>query len=325
MELYHLRYFVAVAEDLSFVKAAKRLSMTQPPLSRQIRSLENEIGVQLFERRSRRVFLTDAGCRFLKAARVVLDEAATAVDVARQSKNGELGTIRIGFGKGLGDVVSLAINKHIRIFPSIEVDVRDIFSGLQLEALLSRKIDVGFLHGPPNSPEVACERLFAESFSVVLARSNPLAKRSCLHLKELSSETLLLIERAISPAVHDKSIELCRHAGLNLRTIITETTCYDESGAMMAASGKGLFIAVGKNPLHPSFSDQLVALRLDEPSAFVEVHVIWRRGESSQTIFNFIDTARGLLQRVSGIVDMRNFPRIVPPVVPPAPRRRKPR
>ncbi|MGB9402828.1 MAG: LysR family transcriptional regulator, partial [Candidatus Acidiferrales bacterium] len=100
MELHHLRYFLAVAEDLSFTLAAKRLKMAQPPLSRQIQFLETELGVQLFERRSRRIFLTDSGSRFMTAARLVLEQAQLALDVARQSHNGEVGTIRVGFGKG---------------------------------------------------------------------------------------------------------------------------------------------------------------------------------------------------------------------------------
>ena len=203
MELHHLRYFVAVAEDLSFTRAARRLKMAQPPLSRQIRSLENEIGVQLFERRSGKVFLTDAGCRFLSGVRVALEQVELAVDVARQTMHGELGTVRVGFGKGLGDVVSLAINQHMRLFPKIEVDVRDILSGHQSPALLSRQIDVGFSHGPALSLDVASEKLFKESLSVVLARSSPLAKRTRLRLKDLKNETLLLIERTISPHFHD--------------------------------------------------------------------------------------------------------------------------
>ena len=158
--------------------AAKRLKMAQPPLSRQIQSLENELGVQLFERRSRRVFLTDSGAQFMNAARLVLEQAQLAVDVARQSHNGELGTVRVGFGKGLGDVVSLIINQHVRLFPEIEFDFRDILSGHQSENLLSRKIDVGFSHGPATSLEVASEKLFRESLSVVLALTNPLAKRA---------------------------------------------------------------------------------------------------------------------------------------------------
>jgi DNA-binding transcriptional LysR family regulator len=310
MELHHLRYFVAVAEDLSFTKAARRLKMAQPPLSRQIRSLENEIGVQLFERRSGKVYLTDAGCRFLSGVRLVLEQVEVAVDVARQTKNGELGTVRVGFGKGLGDVVSLAINQHMRLFPKIEVDVRDILSGYQSPALLTRNIDVGFSHGPATSLELASEKLFKENLSVVLARSNPLAKRTHLRLKDLRHQTLLLIERSISPHFHDLALTLCRDAGLSPRIVLTESTVYDEAGAMMAASGKGVFLAVGKSPCHPSFADRLVALPLRETLATLEVHVAWRRGESSSTVLNFIETTRALLQRGSRVLDMRNFPRI---------------
>ncbi|MFZ0634702.1 MAG: LysR substrate-binding domain-containing protein [Candidatus Acidiferrales bacterium] len=313
MELHHLRYFLAVAEDLSFTLAAKRLKMAQPPLSRQIQFLETELGVQLFERRSRRIFLTDSGSRFMTAARLVLEQAQLALDVARQSHNGEVGTIRVGFGKGLGDVVSLVINQHVRLFPEIEFDFRDILSGHQSEVLTNRKIDVGFSHGPATSLDVASEKLFRERLSVVLARTNPLAKRRYLRLKDLSQETLLLIERWISPHVHDLALSLCRNAGLSPRIVMTESTCYDEAGALMAASGKGVFLAVGKNPTHPSFADRLVALNLREPQATIEVHVAWRRDESSCTILNFIQTARALLQGVTRVLDMRDFPRIVRP------------
>ncbi len=315
MELHHFRYFVAVAENLSFTKAAKHLKMAQPPLSRQIRSLEKEIGVQLFERQSGKVYLTDPGCRFLNAARLVLEQAAAAVDVARRAENGELGTIRVGLGKGLGDVVSLVINQHIRLFPNVEIDVGDVISGLHTERLISRKIDVGFLHGPATSPDIASEKLFQERLSVLLPRSNPLARRSRLRLKDLVRETFLLIQRPVSPAVHDVTLALFRNVGINPKIISTETTCYDEAGAMMVASGRGIYVAVGKNPCHPSFTDQLVALPLYEPSASIEVHLAWRKGDSSATILNFLDTSRALLGRISGVLDMRNFPRIGRPAI----------
>jgi DNA-binding transcriptional LysR family regulator len=325
MELHHLRYFVAVAEDLSVTKAAKRLGMAQPPLSRQIRSLENELAVQLFERRSGKLFLTDAGARFLGAARLVIDQAAAAIDIARQSKKGELGTVRVGFGKGLGDVVSLVINQHMRLYPDIEFDFRDILSGHQSEALLGRKIDVGFSHGPATSLEVASEKLFRESLSVVLARTNPLAKRRHLRLKDLSHQTLLLIERSISPNFHDLALTLCRNAGLSPRIVLTESTIYDEAGAMMTASGKGVVLAVGKNPTHPSFADRLAILPLREPQAVIEVHTTWRRDETSPTILNFIQTAKSLLQNVHRVQDMRNFPKIAKPTLAPTIKKRRPR
>jgi len=215
------------------------------------------------------------------------------------------------------------INQHVRLFPEIEFDFRDILSGHQSESLLSRKIDVGFSHGPATSLEVTSEKLFRESLSVVLARANPLAKRRYLRLNDLRHETLLLIERWISPHVHDLALSLCRNAGLSPRLVMTESTCYDEAGAMMAASGNGVFLAVGKNPTHPSFADRLVALNLREPQATIEVHAAWRRGESSRTILNFIQSARTQLQGVTRVLDMRDFPHVARPASPRAIQRRK--
>ena len=196
MELRQLRYFVAVAEELNFTKAARRMQIAQPPLSRQIRDLEREIGVRLFERNSARVFLTDAGNRFLNEAHTVLRNAARAIEVARQAKNGESGTVRIGIAKGLGEVVSRVINRHLRLLPGVEIDVQDIASGFQSEALVAGRIDVGFLRPPIDTTKLSSEPLFAERFSVVLPRSNPLAKRKQLRLKHLLNQPLLLIDRA---------------------------------------------------------------------------------------------------------------------------------
>jgi DNA-binding transcriptional LysR family regulator len=299
MELHHFRYFVAVAEELSFTNAAKRLGMSQPPLSYQIRSLENEIGVQLFERRSRKVFLTDAGGRFLDAARLVLQQAEAAVDVARQAKSGALGTVRVGFGKGLGDTVSAIINQHLRLFPSIEIDVRDVFSGFQVEALRSRKIDVGFLHGDPAALDLVSEKLYKEKLTVVLPRSSPLSKRSRLAMSDLREQTIMLIDRSISPGVYDKVLELSRDAGLNPRTVSTDSTPYDEAGAMMVASGRGIYFAVGKSPIHPSFAERLVALPIRDSSAAIEVTIAWRKGESTPATLNFIESARKRRRRIS--------------------------
>lgn len=304
MELRHLKYFVAVAEDLNFTRAAKRLGIAQPPLSRQIRSLENEIGVQLFERRSGRVFLTDAGRRFLDGARTALQEAVAAITLARQSRDGGQGTVRVGFGKGLGDVVSTVINYHIRMHPDVEVDVRDVFSGFQIEGLTNRKFDVGFSHGQTTSGDLVSEKLFREGLSVVVARSSPLAKRTRVTMQTLVGQNLLLIDRQLSPVVHDKILELCRNAKGNIDLVATDSTCYDEAGALMIASGRGISIAVGRSPSHPSFADRLVAVPLRESTAWVEVCVSWRRHESSPVVLNFVESARRLLRRRSGVQDL---------------------
>src|SRR5437667_12257422 len=123
MELRHIKSFVAVAEELNFTKAAKRLQIAQPPVSRHIRDLESELGVQLFERTSTRVFLTDPGRRFLDEARAVLQHVSRGIDAARQVSNGGAGTVRLGVAKGLGDVVSRLMNEYLRRAAQVEFGV----------------------------------------------------------------------------------------------------------------------------------------------------------------------------------------------------------
>ena len=294
MELRQLRYFVAVAEQLNFTKAARLLQIAQPPLSRQVRVLEKELGVQLFERNSSKVFLTHAGRLFLKEAQGLLQQATQAVEVARQANIGNVGTIRLGIGKGLGDAVSRVINGHLRSFPGVEIDVTDIPSGFQSEALISRRMDVGFLRLPIDELHIASERIFDEKLSVVLRRSSPLAKHTRLSLKQIAREPLLVIARKISPGVYDKTLDLYHNAGVSPQTIQTETTSYDEAGAILVDSGKGVYIAVGKNPCHPSFANRLIAIQLSDPFASVEVHIAWRKNEGSRTTLNFVEFARDI-------------------------------
>jgi DNA-binding transcriptional LysR family regulator len=297
MELRHLRYFVMVAEELNFTRAARRLDIAQPVLSRQIHDLESEIGVRLFERNSSRVFLTDAGSRFLSEARVVLQHAVQAVEAARQVQAGAAGTLRVAIGKGLGDVVSRIINGYLRLFPTVEIDVKDVASGFQSEAFEDRKIDAGFMRPPFNSPLLTSSLLFEERFSVVLRKSSPLAKRARIRLKDLAQQNILMIDKNISPGFNDKVLELFRNAGIAPKITPTETMPYDEAGAILIESGKGIYLAVGEGPYYPSFADHLVALPLDEPSAIMPVHIAWRKNEQAITTLEFVKYAQSVFEQ----------------------------
>jgi DNA-binding transcriptional LysR family regulator len=297
MELRHLRYFVRVADELNFTRAAKRLQIAQPVLSRQIHDLEQELGVQLFDRNSNRVFLTDAGHRFLNEAQVVLQYAAQAVEAARQMKAGVVGTIRLGLAKGLGDVGSRIISNYLRLFPSVEIDVKDVASGFQSDQFRGRKIDVGFMRPPVDNPQLASKKLFEDRFSVVLRKTNPLAKRRRLRLKDLAHENLLLIDRHISPGSYDKTLELLRKAGIAPKITPTETMPYDEAGAILVESGKGIYLTVGKNPYHPLFADRIVALPLRESFAVMPVHIVWRKDEQAKAILDFVSCVQRMFDK----------------------------
>ena len=292
MELRQLRYFVAVAEELNFTRAAARLQMAQPPLSRQIQKLEAEIGIQLFRRDRGKVSLTDAGHVLLEEASGVLAQAAHAIDSARRAHDGKTGLIRIGIAWGLGDKVSRVLGRHSRQFPNVEIECKDVASTPQNEALRLRTIDVGFMRPPIDSEHLVSERLFDEKFLVVLSISNPLAKRKTLRLKQLANEPLLLIERNVSSGTFDKTLELYRKADVHPKIIQTRSLPYEEAGAILVASGKGIYIAIGTNPCHPRFADGVTVVPLAEPDAKFDVHMAWRRDESSISVLGFLDTVR---------------------------------
>ena len=313
MELRHLRYFVRVAEELNFTRAARHLDIAQPVLSRQIRDLEREIGVQLFDRNSSRVSLTDAGGLFLSEARVVLQHALQAVEAARQVQAGAAGTVRVAIAKGLGDAVSRIMNGYIRLFPSVEVDVQNIASGFQSEAFNDRRIDVGFMRPPFSNPQLTSSLLFEEGFSVVLRKASSLAKRARIRLKDLAKENLLMIDKHISPGFNDRVLELLRNAGIAPKMIPTETMPYDEAGAILVESGKGIYLAVGDGPYYPSFADRLVALPLDEPSAVMPVHIVWRKNEQARTTVEFVKYAQRMFGEAGDLRHMtQQLKRVLP-------------
>ena len=302
MELRHFYSFVAVAEELSFTKAAKRLQIAQPPVSRHIQSLESELGIRLLERNRTRVSLTDAGRSFLNEARAVLQHVSQAVEAAQQVSKGWAGTVRLGIAKGLGDVVSRVLNEYLRIASKVEIDVLDIPSGFQGAALVERRIDVGFLRPPIGGTQLSSARLFQEPLEVVLRKASSLARNKSLRVHDLKDETILLIDRSISPGVYDRTLTLFRQHGIEPKTIPTSNIASDQAGSILVDSGKGIFIAVGTSPMHPAFSKRLIALPLKDPSAFTEVHVAWRKGEQSKTTMDFVRFTRAAFRPKTGMI-----------------------
>jgi DNA-binding transcriptional LysR family regulator len=292
VELRHLRYFIAVAENLNFSRAARKLHIAQPPLSRQVQRLEAELGVKLFVRDRRRVELTDAGRVLIHEARILVNQAVRTMDAVRHAGHGEYGLVRVGLGSGLGKKIKQVLIRHGQRFPDVDIQCKDILSTLQNESLLERQIDVGFLRPPVDSQHLVSEPLFEEQFLVFLNRKNPLARRRKLKVKQLASETLLLYDRNQSMGVFDKTLEIYRHAGVSPRILFTSTAPYEEAGAMLVASGKGIYLGVGAVLASPKGGSEVATIPLDEPGARIEVHMAWRKGESSTTVLAFLDTVR---------------------------------
>jgi DNA-binding transcriptional LysR family regulator len=296
VELRHVRYFIAVAEHLNFRKAAEHLHIAQPPLSRQIRQLEDDLGVTLLVRNKQRVELTKAGRVFLEQARKLIVQAGHATESARHAQKGESGVVRIGLASGLGGVVSKAVFEHRKHLPAVDIECKDIFSTLQNEALHKGEIDVGFLRPPVDQMNLECELLFEEEFVVVLPRTHRLAKRRFLRLKDVADEPLIIFDRSFSTGLYDKILGLYSKQGFTPHLMVTHVEAHEEAGAIMVASGKGIFLGAGAIVNRSVAGLELASARLNEPDAKIEVYVAWRKDEESTAILGFLDSVRRIFR-----------------------------
>lgn len=241
MELRHLRYFVAVAEAEHFGRAAEQLHVSQSPLSRQIAQLEEEIGVELFVPSGRGVKLSAAGRSFLEGARATLARAALAVEDARATAQGRIGTIVVGFDGALADALLLpGIVQTFRArHPRVEVRLRPLPSEEQVAALRDGKISVGYgYHSPEDDPNFRFRVLYRERVGVVMSKSHRLAARRTLRVADLKQERFLWPPRKEGPRLQDDIIAAFRAHDHRLELAHEEAS--SDVILMLVASGEGL-------------------------------------------------------------------------------------
>jgi DNA-binding transcriptional LysR family regulator len=293
MDLRHLRAFVTVAELRSFSKAARRLHLSQPPLSRHIRQLEDEVGVKLFDRAAAGVELTREGSLLVEQARAVLAEATGFVELASRTRSSATAILRVGMARGLCEAVN-RIRMHLKLrCPEVVIEGIDMSSSHQYEALREKAIDIGVLRHVSDDPCVLSEGLFQERFVVVVSELSPLARRKSVHLKHLADEVLLLHDRDFAALSHDKILSLYAAAGVTPRIVSLHAEPGEQASMLAVASGQGICLAL-RSALSKSYvpARGVVALALDEPDAELEVQVAWRKGEISHTTMQFLQAAR---------------------------------
>jgi DNA-binding transcriptional LysR family regulator len=288
VELRHLRYFVAVAEELHFTHAAERLHMAQPPLSQQIRQLERELGVTLFERSRHGVRLTDAGVVLLDRARRTLEAADDAIWSTQRAALGEVGRLIVGFGGTAVPVLSDVIAAHHEKYPGVRVVLRELGSSAQIQHLLDRQIHVGLVREHATDDRIQMEVLRREPLVVVLPAAHRLATRKRIAMRELAAEPWVLAPRtqssSYSEAVHEASAE----AGFQPQVVQEASETIAILG--LVAAGVGLTVlSEGVEALRPR---GVVFRRLGPPGADLELAVAWRRDQESALVSAFVDTCR---------------------------------
>lgn len=217
MELRHLRYFVAVAEELSFTRAAERLHIGQPPLSQQIQALEAEIGAKLLERNKRRVLLTEAGRLFLADARRMLALAEQAKETAHRAHMGEAGELRVGFtfSTPFTPLFAKVVRRYRQAYPRVLLSFQEMTTLHQLARIEARELDVGFVR--PASMQlphkVALTKLRSDPLRLVLPTDSPLARQESIAVKDLAGQAFVVFPKDAGTGIYHQIFELCRAAG----------------------------------------------------------------------------------------------------------------
>lgn len=245
MELRHLRAFVQLADDLHFARAARNLGISQPPLSQQIKLLEEELGLRLFDRTSRRVSLTPAGRIFLAAAQQTLDEAARAVALARRAARGEIGSLRIGFSASAPFVpgVGRALRAFRDAFPEVDLAMSEMAPPEQIKAIEAGALDIGFLRSsarPAAPATLRASLLQRERLVAAMAADHPLASREAVRLADLGGQAMLVYASDRGGGFTDELFGMMRAAGAEpaVRQVVREVS------TMLGLTAAGLGITV---------------------------------------------------------------------------------
>lgn len=295
MELRHLRYFMAVAEELHFGRAAARLYMAQPPLSQQIRQLENEIGVLLFERTNRRVQLTEAGQVFFTDARAILERVDTAVERAQQAARGEAGWLGIGFVASAAYGILPDILRQFREqYPGVELTLEELHGGEQGEALREHRIHVGFTRLPADEEGVILECVVREPLLVALPTSHRLAPQETVPLTALEREPF--IQFPPEPQSHYATFvtRLCQEAGFTPNVV--QKTGELATTVSLVAAGIGVAIVPGsvENLHRDGVVYRTITTRTPtgQTPPIIELTMAYRANDSSPVLPHFLEIAR---------------------------------
>jgi DNA-binding transcriptional LysR family regulator len=275
MELRHLRYFCAVADESSFTLAARRLHVSQSGVSGQVRDLEQELGVALLRRTQRSVSLTPEGSVFLTEAREILDRTERAVKMVSQAAKGRRGKLKIGL---CGPATAPFLPRLIREFrerePGISLSLKDLDPAHQPEALVSGEIDVGFTRGIPASLRgtLASEVFFRESLVAALPKGHGLGNSDAISLKELAGDRFVLYARENAPELFDAILSLCQR--VRFSPDIVDTPSLWQSVLTLIEAGEGVSI-VPESVMHLRSRD--VAFRpLRDRGCAIDVVLAWR-------------------------------------------------
>lgn len=288
MELRHLRYFIAVAENHGFGRAALALNVSQSAISEQIADLESELGLPLFDRQNRQIRLTIPGEQFLQDARSVIAVANRAVSNVHKSQHGEIGSLNIGFFVGgTASFFPRIIREFRSRYAGIQVSLIELAPAMQHPALLNGAIDIGFTRPVPAShaSQLRFEHIQTEPLYAVLPVTHPLARKRSIKIRDLADECFVLNDRRHSPVVFDKVIMLCAQAEIAPRMGATATV---SSGVInLVEAGEG--VAILPQGSRPLGGEGVTFVPLTDAGASVDLVVAWSVQHTNPAVRSFLE------------------------------------
>jgi DNA-binding transcriptional LysR family regulator len=299
MELRHLRYFIAVAEELHFGRAARRLRLAQPPLSQQIRSLEEKLGLRLFHRTSRKVELTPEGSAFLERARLVLSHADGAFEFGRAASRGEAGRLAIGFvTSAVYNLVPDILREFHRVRPKVQIRCFEMNPEEQLIALRHHKLDVAFVRTPVR--EEGLESMLLAHEPLVLARSAGEGEEAAggpVRLADFKAEEFIMLPRTLAPLYHDLVVTACQRAGFQPR--FNQEAGEWQTALALVAAGLGVMLVPEslRRWRRPGVAYHALRTRTGELS----LELVWRHAGPQPLVEAFAATAKVVAAGTRGL------------------------
>ena len=287
IDIRKMRYFIMVAEELNFSRAAERLRMAQPPLSQEIRKLEEELGVQLFHRTKRMVELTDAGKIFLAGCKQTLLQLEKTINETQLAAEGKIGNLIIGFVDST-EIVIEVLNKFRACFPKINLSLHEMTTEQQLKALYEKQIHIGFIRSEQNNDTLASEVCSEESLRLVLHKDHPLGSLPEIPIQLIMNEPFIMFPRHLGPNFYDLIISYFWGHGISLNVV--QEAIQMQTIVNLVATGMGISVVPSsvESYKHP----EVIYKKFKETTPKINLYVGWRQDEKSTIVDHFLTIVR---------------------------------
>jgi LysR family transcriptional regulator, benzoate and cis,cis-muconate-responsive activator of ben and cat genes len=285
MDLRQIRYFLALATELNYTRAASQLNISQPPLTRHIQQLEHSIGVMLFDRSTRGVALTQAGKIFLEEARKIVALADQAVNKTKLAHQGQIGRLDIGiFGSSTISVIPTLLIELRKTYPDIIISLQNTTKTQQIDGVREKHLDIGFNRIYPSAPDLAVETVMIENLYVALHKDHPFANNQTIEVKDLVAEPFILFPNNVRPSFADTVIMLCSNAGFAPNVVHDVEDIF--TAIALISAGLGIAI-VPESAISLRLSNVRYHL-LDAKEAKVDLSCVYRPDNKSPALLAFL-------------------------------------